>query len=60
MSDNPFNPKLTEAQIRQIMVLRRQGHGAYKIAKHSTVKHVVQGRSWIHITGGKLIKGASE
>jgi IS30 family transposase len=57
-----FRPTLTEAEVIRIVELRKQGYGPYKIAKliganHSTVKHVVQGRSWRHITGGRVAKG---
>ena len=50
---------LTPADVRRIIELRKQGHGAYKIAKliganHSTVKHVVAGRNWVWLTGGKI------
>ena len=50
---------LTPADVHRIVELRKQGYGAYKIAKiiganHSTVKHVVAGRNWKMITGGKV------
>jgi len=54
-------PKLTEEQVRKIIELRHQGHGPLKISKliganYSTVKHIVHGRNWKHITGGKVPK----
>lgn len=50
---------LTPADVRRIIQLRKQGYGAFKIAKligakHSTVKHVVAGRNWRWLTGGKV------
>jgi len=54
---------LTEAQVREAMKLRRQGLGPYKIAKlvganHSTIKHVIHGRSCRHVTGGQVTADA--
>lgn len=58
----PRHAVLKEAQVLRIIELRKQGLGPLKISKliganYSTVKHIVHGRNWKHLTGGKVPKG---
>lgn len=51
---------LTESQVREVMRLRKEKRfGARNIARavgisESQAKHIIEGRTWRHITGGKL------
>lgn len=55
------NAVLTEKDVEQIVQIRKStGAGARSISRElgfceSTVKGVLQGRSWRHITGGKVV-----
>lgn len=60
--ENAPNASMTERDIRQIMQLRSEGLGARLISrqtglKENNVKKVLEGESWTHITGGKLVAG---
>jgi hypothetical protein len=54
--------RMTVENVRQIMALHSDGHGersiSYEIDQNEeTVRNVLRGKTWRHITGGRLAKG---
>lgn len=54
--------KLTESEVREIIKLHRAKLGERNIARiigknEETVRNVLRGTTWRHITGGRLAKG---